>query len=117
MDLGNTHRALDFIQIAAGSEWANYVTPSLLLREGRIAEARAAVKTMPTNPRYHRDLLQACLDASASELDRLARDAVTNGPPEADPELADYQGGVFAYRRKKDEAFRKLRPVDEANDR
>src|SRR5207245_418307 len=109
MELGNTHRALDFIQIDAGSEWANYVTPSLLLREGRIAEARAAVKTMPTNPRYHRDLLQACLDGSASELDRLARDAVTNGPSEADPEVAYYQGAIFAYCGKKDAAFRMLR--------
>ncbi len=115
MELGNTHRALDFIQIDAGSEWANYVTPSLLLREGRIAEARAAVKTMPTNPRYHRDLLQACLDGSASELDRLARDAVTNGPSEADPEVAYYQGAIFAYCGKKDAAFRMLRTAIETN--
>src|SRR5438309_240266 len=115
MDLGKTGRAKDFVELDAGSEWANYVTPSLLLREGRIAEARAAVKTMPTNPRYHRDLLQACLDGSASELDRLARDAVTNGPSEADPEVAYYQGAIFAYCGKKDAAFRMLRTAIETN--
>src|SRR5437899_1585357 len=36
MDLGKTGRAKDFVELDAGSEWANYVTPSLLLREGRI---------------------------------------------------------------------------------
>ena len=115
MDLGKTGRAKDFVELDAGSEWENYVTPSLLLREGRIAEARAAVKTMPTNPRYHRDLLQACLDGSASELDRLARDAETNGPSEADPEVAYQQGTIFAYCGKKDAAFRMLRTAIESN--
>jgi len=115
MDLGKTGRAKDFAELDAGSEWANYVTPSLLLREGRIAEARAAVKTMPTNPRYHRDLLQACLDGSASELDRLAHDAETNGPSEADPEVAYHQGAIFAYCGKKDAAFRMLRTAIETN--
>ena len=46
MELGRFDRARDFIQLDAGSEWANYATPSLLLREGRVAEAREAVKRM-----------------------------------------------------------------------
>jgi tetratricopeptide (TPR) repeat protein len=50
MELGRFDRAHDFIQFDAGSEWAAYVTPSLLLREGRLAEAREAVKRMPTTP-------------------------------------------------------------------
>ena len=37
MELGKFDRACDFIQLDAGSEWANYVTPSLLLREGRVS--------------------------------------------------------------------------------
>ena len=76
MELGNTARAADFIRLDAGSEWAAYVTPSLLLREGKIAEAREAVKHMPTAPRYHRDLLEACLQLRpASDLDRIAQEA------------------------------------------
>jgi serine/threonine protein kinase len=43
MELGKTERAADFIRLDAGSEWAAYVTPSVLLREGKIAEAREAV--------------------------------------------------------------------------
>ena len=42
MELGKTERAADFIRLDAGSEWAAYVTPSLLLREGKIAEARGS---------------------------------------------------------------------------
>ena len=61
MELGKTERAEDYIRLDAGSEWAAYVLPSLLLREGKIPEAREAVKRMPTAPRYHRDLLEACL--------------------------------------------------------
>ena len=66
MELGKFDRARDFIQLDAGSEWANYVTPSLLLREGRVAEAREAVKRMSNSPHYHRDLMEACLGTAAS---------------------------------------------------
>ena len=61
MELGKFDRAADFVRLDAGSEWANYVTPQLLLREDKVAEAREAVKRMPMAPRYHRDLLEACL--------------------------------------------------------
>jgi eukaryotic-like serine/threonine-protein kinase len=61
LDLGDTEGARNFVQLDAGSEWAAYVMPSILLREGKLAEAREAVKHMPTQPRYHRDLLEACL--------------------------------------------------------
>ncbi|MGA2358725.1 MAG: protein kinase, partial [Terriglobales bacterium] len=47
MELGKTERAADFVRLDAGSEWAAYITPSILLREGKIAEAREAVKRMP----------------------------------------------------------------------
>src|SRR5437899_8893637 len=61
METGNMERAADFVRLDAGSEWAAYATPSILLREGKIPEAREAVKRMPTTPRYHRDLLESCL--------------------------------------------------------
>ncbi len=42
MELGNTTRARDFVRLDVGSEWAAYVLPSILLREGKIAEARGS---------------------------------------------------------------------------
>jgi len=98
MELGNTKKALEFVQLDAGSEWAAYAMPSILLREGKIAEAREAVKKMPTTPRYHRDLLQASVGLRpASELDRMAKDAETSQPSEPDPENSYYQGSIYAF--------------------
>jgi hypothetical protein len=98
MELGKAERAADFIRLDAGSEWAAYVTPSLLLREGRIADAREAVQHMPTAPRYHRDLLESCLQLRpASDLDRLAEDAEASFPADPDPETWYYEASLFAY--------------------
>src|SRR5277367_5726151 len=84
MELGKTERAEDYVRLDAGSEWAAYVLPSVLLRQGKVQEAREAVKRMPTAPRYHRDLLEACLGLRpASELDRIAHEDETNLPTDA----------------------------------
>jgi serine/threonine protein kinase len=116
MELGNTARAAEFVQLDAGSEWAAYVTPSLLLREGKIAEAREAVKKMPTAPRYHRDLLEACLQLRpASDLDRIAQLAETNLPIDPDPELWYYQGALLAYCGQKAAGFQLLQHAIEQN--
>ena len=109
MELGKTERAADFIRLDAGSEWANYITPSLLLREGKIIEARDAVKRMSSTPRYHRDLLEACLGLRpAADLDRMAQEAATSLPSEPDPETWYYQGVLFAYCGKKQAALHLL---------
>ena len=114
MELGRTDRALQFLQLDAGSEWFNYAMPSLLLRQGKVSEAREAVKRMSTNPRYHRNLLEACLN-NTSDLDRLAHEAETNPPAEADPELSYYQGAIFAFCNKKEAAFHMLSVAIEQN--
>jgi eukaryotic-like serine/threonine-protein kinase len=116
MELGKTQRAADYVRLDAGSEWAAYVTPSILLREGKIAEAREAVKRMPPAPQFHRDLLEACLQMRpAADLDRLAHDAETNPPAEPDPEIWYYQGALFGYCGKKQAALRMLESAVEQN--
>jgi TolB-like protein/predicted Ser/Thr protein kinase len=114
MELGRFDRARDFIQFDAGSEWANNVTPSLLLREGRLAEAREAVTRMPTASHYHRDLLQSCLQGPPSDLDEIASKALTM-PLESDPELVYYQGAILAFCGKKDAAVHLLKRAIESN--
>ncbi|MFZ0286636.1 MAG: protein kinase, partial [Terriglobales bacterium] len=59
MELGRTQRAMEFAQLDAGSEYSNYLMPSILLRAGKIAEAKEALKRMSSAPHYHKDLLQA----------------------------------------------------------
>jgi TolB-like protein len=115
-ELGQTRRAQDFVRLDAGSEWAAYATPPLLLREGRVAEAREAVKRMSPTPHYHRDLLEACLGLRPqSELDRLASEAAVNQPAEPDPELWYYQGSIFAFCGKKEAAFHLFKIAIEQN--
>jgi len=116
MELGKTERAADFVRLDEGSEYAAYTTPSLLLREGKIAEAREAVKRMPTAPRYHRDLLEACLQLRpAADLDRIAHEAETNQPTEPDPEWWYNQGSLLAYCGKKQAALHLLQSAVEQN--
>jgi serine/threonine protein kinase/tetratricopeptide (TPR) repeat protein len=109
MELGKPERAADFVRLDAGSEWAAYVTPSILLRQGKVAEAREAVKRMPSAPRYYRDLLEACLQLRpAAELDRMAQEAETSLPTDPDPETWYYQGALFAYCGKREAALHLL---------
>ncbi|HKM46211.1 MAG TPA: protein kinase [Terriglobales bacterium] len=116
MELGKMERARDFVRLDEGSEWAAYVMPSILLREGKIAEAREAVKSMPSAPRYHRDLLESCLQLRpAADLDRMAQEAETSLPTELDAETWYYQGALFAYCGKKQAALHLLQSAVEQN--
>jgi serine/threonine protein kinase len=114
--LGETDRAKDFAKLDAGSEWSSYATASILLREGKLAEAREAVQRMTTNPRYHRDMLEACLQLRpASELDRIAQAAELTPGMEGDPELPYFEGSVLAFCGQRDHAVRLLKSAIEHN--
>jgi TolB-like protein len=115
MELGETARAKDFVRLDAGSEWAAYATPSILLREGKIAEAKEAVKQMATAPRYHRDLLEACLQNRPADLDRIAQEVEANQASEADPEILYYEGALLAYCGKRQSAITLLQSAVERN--
>ena len=110
MELGNTQRAADFIRLDAGSEWASYVTTSLLLREGKVEEAREAAKHIPTAPHYHSNLVQACLHLRAeAELDTLAHAAETGPSNDSDPELLYYQGSILSFGGRKNASLQMIK--------
>ncbi len=116
MEAGDTSRAADFIKLDAGSQWADYATPSLLLREGNIDAARVAVSKMPIQPRYHRDLLEACLGLRPySYAQDLAKEAETNTPAAPDAEILYYQGALFADCGLRPAAMRMLNAAIEQN--
>jgi hypothetical protein len=90
--------------------------PSIFLREGKIAEAREAVTHMPSTPRYHRDLLESCLQLRpAADLDRIAHEAETSLPSDPDPETWYYQGALLAYCGKQQAALHLLQSAVEQN--
>ncbi|HEX4593027.1 MAG TPA: protein kinase, partial [Bryobacteraceae bacterium] len=114
--MGSTQHAREFLQLDAGSEWANWVTAEMLLREGKVKEAREAAKKIPPTARYHRDLMEAALGLRpASELDRIAQEDTTSLAAGEDPEASYQQGAVLAYAGKKDAAVHMIRMAIEQN--
>jgi eukaryotic-like serine/threonine-protein kinase len=109
MELGNTQRAMDFVRLDAGSEWAAYVTVHVLLREGKVAQAKENMRFVSANPRYHRDLLEACLGMRPpSEVDRIVESSQAAVLAEPDPEPWYYNGTIMAFCGKKDVALHML---------
>ncbi|HZE27596.1 MAG TPA: protein kinase, partial [Terriglobales bacterium] len=113
---GDARRAREFVHLDAGSEWANSEMPQILLREGKLAEAREAVQRMPSATQYHRDLLEAALGLRPpSELDRMAQEDTTVLVAGEDPEPSYAQGAVLASSGKKDAAVHMIRMAIEQN--
>jgi tetratricopeptide (TPR) repeat protein len=114
--MGQPERAREYVQLDAGSEWANWVTVSILIEEGKAKEARDVLKKVPATPRYHRDLAEAVLGIRAQpELDRIAQEDTTSLAVGDDPENSYYQGSLLAYAGKKDAAVHMLRLAIEQN--
>jgi TolB-like protein len=109
-EAGKMAFAKQYLSKDAGSEWTNAVMVSVLMREGRMKEAREAAEKMTTNPMWMRDFLQACLNKEPHEaLDLLAEQARDRLLPEQDSELKYYQGAVLAQCGEKKIAYAFLR--------
>lgn len=107
---GKTARALEYLNLDAGSEWSNAVKVSVLMRQGKTTEARQAAQKMTENSMWMRGLLQACLaQAPAAEIHRLAQQAQNELLPEQDSELKYYQGALLAICGEKQIAYSFLR--------
>jgi tetratricopeptide (TPR) repeat protein len=116
MYTGNTQRAWQYVSLDAGSEWANWATPWILLREGKINQARDAVKKMSSQPRFNRPLMEAVVGLrSPQELDRISVDLVNTRSEKGDPETFYQVGSILAFAGKEDAAVRMLRMAIEGN--
>jgi TolB-like protein len=116
MEMGQTQRAMDFVRLDAGSEWAAFATLSVLLREGKSAEARESVKKVSPAAHYHRDLLEACLGMRPpSELDRITSVVEASVLSEPDPERWYYEGTIMAFCGKPDIALQMIKAAVDQN--
>jgi len=80
------------------------------LAAGRISDARDSVRALPASPRYHRDLLEACLQPRpSSELSRIAHETETALLEEADPERRFNQAAILAFCGQNEVALRLLK--------
>jgi len=98
--LGKTERARTFLNLDAGSDWGNYMTATLLMRDGKLAEALETVQRLSDNPFYERKFLGACLQGSSgSDFDRLSEEVEGTLLAIPDPEPRYYSGADLVFCR------------------
>jgi serine/threonine protein kinase len=113
---GKLTRAMEYLNLDAGSEWSNATLVSVLMREGKTAEAQQAAQKMTENPMLMGPLLEACLSkAPQTEIHQLAELAENQLLPEQDPELKYKQGAELAACGEKEIAFAFLRQAVAGN--
>jgi len=116
MELEQPQKAMEFVRLDAGSEWAARTAAYVFLREGKLAEARQRIQKTSANPLMARDLLQACLDPSqSSTLDRIAQKAEGAALAQPDGEPRYHLGSLLAYCGRNDAALRLLKSAVEQN--
>ena len=103
---GKGERAMDFLNLDAGSEYANAIKVTVLMREGKTIEAQRAVQPMTENPLWMRGFLQVCLNkAPAAEVHRAAEAAEKELMAIHNSALKYYEGAVLASCGEKQIAF------------
>jgi serine/threonine protein kinase/tetratricopeptide (TPR) repeat protein len=116
LELGKTDRAMDFVQLDAGSEWSAWVKPYVYLTAGNLAQAREAVKSVAKATPYHRELLVACTQSQKpADFDRIVREAESSTMMEPDPEAWYHVGALMAYCGQNEPALRLLKAAVQQN--
>ena len=109
-EAGKEARAMQYLKLDDGSEYANAVKVTVLMREGKMTEAQRAVQPMTENPLWMRGVLQACLNKEpAEEVRRAAETAEKALAPVHNSALKYYEGAVLAACGEKKMAFEFLR--------
>jgi serine/threonine protein kinase len=116
VESGKTERAMDFVHLDAGSEWAAWVTPYVYLAEDKASEARESVRNMGKASTYHRELMAACVaQQRPSDLDKIVRETESSVMTEPDPEAWYHVGALMAYCGQNDPALRLLKAAVQQN--
>jgi len=116
LEMGKTERAMDFIHLDAGSEWAAWATPYVQLAEGNVAAARESAKNMGKAPTYHRDLMVACTAAQRpGDMDKIVRETESETMIEPDPEAWYHVAALMAACGQNDAALRLLKAAVQQN--
>jgi serine/threonine protein kinase len=116
LEMGKTDRAMDFVHLDPGSEWAAWVTPYVYLAEGNIGEAHSAAKNVGKAATYHRELLDACTAAQhPPDLAKIVRETESSVTMEPDPELWYHQAALMAACGQSESALRLLKTAVQQN--
>ena len=97
-EMGEGARALEYLELDAGSEWSRNTRPAVLLRMGRTEEAADAAHRMSNDATWFGRVLQSCLDGRpASEINTLVLEQQPAMLAQRDPEFRYHQGALMAY--------------------
>jgi serine/threonine protein kinase len=116
LEMGKTDRAMDFVHLDAGSEWAAWVTPYVHLAEGNVREAHASAGSMGKGPTYHRELMEACTaQQRPADLARIVRENEASVMMEPDAEAWYHVGALMAACGQNEPALRLLKAAVQQN--
>ncbi len=116
LEMGKTDRAMDFVHLDAGSEWAAWVTPYIYLAEGNVSEAHNAAKNMGKAASYHRELMEACTATPRPpDLAKIVRDNESSVMIEPDAENWYHVGALMAACGQSEPALRLLKAAVQQN--
>jgi len=113
LEQGNFERALDFIQLDAGSSWAEGTLVAHLIRTGNLSQAReqsVKLKDRSVENRPVDKMVYDCLNhAPAADLDKEARELAPTVLNFHDPEARYLNAGSFAFCGQKEIAVRLMK--------
>jgi hypothetical protein len=113
---GNLSRALEYLHLDSGSDWAASVLPAILVRQNKPDDARAAAAKISPRPAWFAGLLQACLKpVSNAEMHRLTQRAAPALMEQRDPEFRYYHGSLLAWCGEEDTATALIRSAIQQN--
>jgi len=116
LELGKTDRAMDFVHLDAGSEWAAWMIPYVHLAEGNVGEARATARNMAKATSYHRDLMEACTAAQKpADFAKIVRESESSVMMEPDAEAWYRVGALMAYCGQNEPSLRLLKAAVQQN--
>jgi serine/threonine protein kinase len=113
--LGQPERALDFINLDAGSDWTLLNLPNVILQQGKRQQTLETAKQLRADD-PERKLLVACLaPPSPAELGQVAHQVGNDISKNPDPEVSYSFAGLMAYCGQNDSAFRLLKSAIDRN--
>ncbi|HSY63206.1 MAG TPA: protein kinase [Terriglobales bacterium] len=108
--LGNYTRAMDFLQLDAGSVWASNNIMRHYIRDGKLAQAKEIGEKVKDTNQYAHLLMLACIEnPSSPDVARLARDVVAARFADPDPEPRYVVAGDLLFCGQKDAAVQLIK--------
>jgi tetratricopeptide (TPR) repeat protein len=113
--LGKPERAMDFISLDAGSDWALFNLPDIFLRQGKPQEALEAEKRVRADQVGHKLVIACLTPASPAELGQVAKQVENDVSKNPDPEVSYTFGALMAYCRQNDSSFHLIKSAIDRN--